>query len=122
LIFWFSQYFSGLLVVEKTFRSNCKKISSKRESSLAPYSAPSKTIDVGAFEYTPNANANANANANGTTAYDSGSARDVRGPNTTPIQGTYRGLPVTHYVDPNTGLNVIRDASGNFLSGWKLND
>jgi len=37
------------------------------------------------------------------------------------MQGTYRGEPVTHFVEPNTGLNVIRDASNNFLSGWKLN-
>ena len=40
--------------------------------------------------------------------------------NTKVIEGTYRGLPVTHFVDPNTGLNVIRDANGDFLSGWKL--
>ncbi|WP_435634643.1 colicin D domain-containing protein [Pseudomonas solani] len=26
-----------------------------------------------------------------------------------------------YLVDPNTGLSVIRDSSGNFLSGWKLN-
>jgi RHS repeat-associated protein len=37
------------------------------------------------------------------------------------INGTYRGQSVTHYVNPNTGLNVMKDASGNFLSGWKLN-
>ncbi|MBI3560326.1 MAG: hypothetical protein HY080_01220 [Gammaproteobacteria bacterium] len=41
--------------------------------------------------------------------------------NTLVIQGTYRGQDVTHFVNPNTGLNVIRDANGNFLSGWKLN-
>jgi hypothetical protein len=36
------------------------------------------------------------------------------------IQGTYRGNSVTHHVDPGTGLNVIRDSSGSFLSGWRL--
>lgn len=45
----------------------------------------------------------------------------VIAPGTQAIQGAYRGEPVTHFVDPNTGLNVIRDASDNFLSGWKLN-
>lgn len=44
----------------------------------------------------------------------------VNAPETLAIQGAYRGNPVTHYVDPNTGLNVIHDALGNFLSGWKL--
>jgi hypothetical protein len=39
---------------------------------------------------------------------------------TSMIQGSYRGNPVTHFLDPNTGLNVIRDAQGNFMSGWKL--
>lgn len=37
------------------------------------------------------------------------------------IQGTYRGNPVTHFVDPKSGLNVIRDSSGAFQSGWRLN-
>jgi len=37
------------------------------------------------------------------------------------IKGTFRGQSVTHYVDAKTGLNVIKDASGNFLSAWKLN-
>ncbi|EHR71161.1 Colicin D [Burkholderiales bacterium JOSHI_001] len=44
----------------------------------------------------------------------------VEGPHTRTIAGTYRGKPVTHFVDPATGLNVMRDAAGNFLSGWKL--
>jgi hypothetical protein len=34
---------------------------------------------------------------------------------------SYPGQPVTHYVNPTTGLNVIKDAARNFLSGWKLN-
>jgi hypothetical protein len=41
-------------------------------------------------------------------------------PTTKVINGTYHGTPVTHYVNPNTGLNVMEDAAGNFLSGWKL--
>ncbi len=39
---------------------------------------------------------------------------------TTPISGTYRGINVTHYVNPKTGLNVIVDSAGQFHSGWKL--
>ena len=37
------------------------------------------------------------------------------------INGSYRGQAVTHYVNPGTGVNVMKDATGNFLSGWKLN-
>lgn len=37
------------------------------------------------------------------------------------IQGTYRGNPVIHHLNPNTGLNVIANPNGTFLSGWRLN-
>jgi hypothetical protein len=37
------------------------------------------------------------------------------------IVGTYHRAPVIHYVNPETGLNVMTDMAGNFISGWKLN-
>jgi Colicin D len=37
------------------------------------------------------------------------------------INGTYRGQPVIHYLNPNSGLNVISSPTGQFISGWKLN-
>ncbi|RYY72835.1 MAG: hypothetical protein EOO52_20275 [Gammaproteobacteria bacterium] len=37
------------------------------------------------------------------------------------IKGTYRGQSVIHYLNPNTGLNVISSPSGQFMSGWTLN-
>ena len=36
------------------------------------------------------------------------------------IQGTYRGNPVTHFVNANTGLNVIVGPNNQFISGWRL--
>jgi hypothetical protein len=42
-------------------------------------------------------------------------------PATRLIKGTYRGQSVTHHVNPQSGLNVMKDSSGNFISGWKLN-
>ena len=36
------------------------------------------------------------------------------------IPGTYRGEPVTHFVNPQTGLHVMRDIQGTFVSGWRL--
>ena len=44
----------------------------------------------------------------------------VDSPATTKIVGTYRGKPAIHHVDPETGLNVITDSAGKFISGWKL--
>ncbi len=46
--------------------------------------------------------------------------RHVESMSTKAIVGTYRGKPVTHFIDLETGLNVIRDKTGNFLSGWRL--
>jgi len=45
----------------------------------------------------------------------------VADPGTRAIFGTYRGTQeVTHFFNPQTGLNVMRDADGSFVSGWKL--
>jgi hypothetical protein len=61
-----------------------------------------------------------NANNKTLSEFRSALQSHVDADGTHAIPGTYRGNPVTHYVDPSTGLNVIRDSSGNFLSGWKL--
>ena len=37
------------------------------------------------------------------------------------IQGTYRGNPAIHYLNSKSGLNVITNTKGTFVSGWKLN-
>lgn len=44
----------------------------------------------------------------------------VNSPGVRAIQGTYHKQPVTHYLDPSTGLNVMADQAGTFISGWKL--
>ncbi|MCC6504633.1 MAG: hypothetical protein IT475_04225 [Aquimonas sp.] len=61
-----------------------------------------------------------NANNRTLSEFSTAIQNHVTSPGTQIIQGTYRGQQVTHFVDPSTGLNVIRDGSGNFLSGWKL--
>ncbi len=54
-------------------------------------------------------------------AFQSAIEKHVSGPDTRATQGIYRGQDATLYTDPNTGLAVIADTEGNFLSGWKLN-
>lgn len=44
----------------------------------------------------------------------------VASPNTVHIDGSFRGDSAILHVDPNTGLTVITDKAGNFLSGWRL--
>lgn len=46
--------------------------------------------------------------------------RHVQSPDTQLVKGSFRGLPVTHFVNMTTGLNVMRDSSGKFLSVWVL--
>lgn len=41
-------------------------------------------------------------------------------PGTQVIKGTYRGQKAIHLYNPKTGLNVITQPNGNFVSGWKL--
>jgi hypothetical protein len=45
----------------------------------------------------------------------------VNSPGVRMIQGTYRGQSVTHFLDPSSGLDVIVDPAGTFISGWRLN-
>jgi hypothetical protein len=44
----------------------------------------------------------------------------INSPGVRTITGTYRGNPVTHYLDPSSGLNVVADPAGNYVSGWRL--
>lgn len=47
--------------------------------------------------------------------------RHIASPGAKIIQGTYRGNPVTHIYNPKTGINVMIEKTGEFISGWKLN-
>ncbi len=58
---------------------------------------------------------------NAAANYQSALEGHVQDPGTQMINGTYRGDPVVHYLNPSTGLNVMTDTSHNFLSGWRLN-
>lgn len=44
----------------------------------------------------------------------------VHAPDTRVIRGTYRRQDVIHYYDFATGIDVMTDLQGNFISGWKL--
>ncbi|PZQ46398.1 MAG: hypothetical protein DI551_05150 [Micavibrio aeruginosavorus] len=55
-------------------------------------------------------------------AYKKALENHVRSPNTIEKSGKLHNEPVTHYYDPKTHLNVIRDSKGNFKSAWKLKE
>ncbi len=53
--------------------------------------------------------------------FDEAIQNHLNAPGTKEISGTYRGNPVTFNTDPKSGLTVIQNPNGSFLSGWKLN-
>jgi RHS repeat-associated protein len=44
----------------------------------------------------------------------------INDPAVVEIAGTYRGMPVTHFYNPATGVNVIVTPAGHYVSGWQL--
>jgi titin len=44
----------------------------------------------------------------------------IDSPDTTMIEGTYRGAPAIHYIDPATGLNVFTTPEGGVWGAWQL--
>jgi uncharacterized protein RhaS with RHS repeats len=61
-----------------------------------------------------------NANKANLQAFEAAIARHIQDNAVQGILGTYRGNAVMIYVNPQTGLAVITDVSGSFISGWKL--
>ncbi len=52
---------------------------------------------------------------NAAANYQSALEAHVRDPGTQMFNGTYRGDPVIHYLNPSTGLNAVTDTSRNFF-------
>ena len=52
--------------------------------------------------------------------YEAAIRSTVVDPSTSVIHGTYRGQAATIYFNQKSGLGVIVDPKGNFVSGWKL--
>jgi hypothetical protein len=71
--------------------------------------------------FSPDFGVNGNwTTANG-AAHTAAIEAHLSSPTTRVILGTYRGDPVTHYVDPGSALDVLVSAAGDFISGWRLN-
>jgi hypothetical protein len=59
-------------------------------------------------------------NPSSASRYEAALRTHVNAPGTRALSGSYRAQPVTHYLDPVTGLNVIVDTRGEYVSGWRL--
>ncbi len=72
------------------------------------------------FKHASDFSISGNFNKANAAKFGSAINQHINSPGVKAIQGTYRGKPVIHYINPETGLNVIADQAGNFVSGWKL--
>ncbi len=73
------------------------------------------------FKHAEDFGINGNYNPANAQAFGQAISQHVSAPGTVRIEGTYRGQPVVHYLDPSTGLNVIVRPSGQFITGFRLN-
>lgn len=73
------------------------------------------------FKHAEDFGVTGNFNKANAAKFNSAINQHINGPGTQAIQGTYRGTQdVIHHFDPQTGLNVMSDLKGNFISGWRL--
>ena len=119
----------ALILVPRRLRSKLIASIKKPLSKLTKrFRAPNRTVSFDPKQiqkkYTKHAEdfgVTGNYNKANAEKFQSAVDAHIKSPDVKPITGTYRGDPVTHYVDPKTGLNAMKDPSGNFISSWKLN-
>jgi|SRR5471032_1279605 len=73
-----------------------------------------------AFKHAADFGVEGNCNVRALRAFRLALERHIQSSGTEARAGWFRRMPVTHFVDRETGLNVMRDTQGKFLSGWRL--
>jgi hypothetical protein len=63
-----------------------------------------------------------NANKKTLAQFKKAIENHVKSEDTRIIRGAYQGKKVIHFYNEETGINVITDKKGNYVSGWKLSD
>jgi len=73
------------------------------------------------FKHAKDFGINSNWNKSAANKFHSAINKHINSSGVKVIEGSYRGNPAVHYLNQNTGLNVIAKPNGTFVSGWKLN-
>lgn len=73
------------------------------------------------FKHASDFGISGNYNKENAVAYSRALNQHINSPSTIEIEGIYKSNSVIHHLDPDSGLNVMTDRSGNFISGWRLN-
>lgn len=72
------------------------------------------------FKHAADFGVTGNYNKANAAEFNAAIQQHINAAGTRSIRGIYRGDAVTHFLDPETGLNVI-SRDGTFVSGWRLN-
>ena len=108
-------------------RANAPRRLSNASSRVGAGGTPAKSIQYddaqlqAKFKHASDFGVSGSWNRSAAELYRNALQAHIDNPSTIAIEGSYRGEPVTHLFNPTTNLDVIRDADGSFLSGWKLN-
>jgi hypothetical protein len=90
------------------------------EASARSIRFPAKQLQK-KFKHALNFGVTGDYNPENAKAFERALLAHARDETTQLIVGTYRSKPVTHFFNPGSHLNVIRDATGDFETGWRLN-
>ncbi|WP_452602781.1 colicin D domain-containing protein [Pontimicrobium sp. MEBiC06410] len=91
-----------------------------------PAKASSRIVNTSAkqlqkkFKHAADFGVNGNYNKVNAGKFNSALNQHINSSGVKAVNGTYRGNSVTHYLDANSGLNVIVNPNGSFHSGWRL--
>jgi RHS repeat-associated protein len=123
----FIPFFGGLAkkgaqaAVKESVQSAAKETAQNTGKNIAREILIDSTQIQKKFKHAEDFGISGNFNKQNALEFEKAIKNHVNSSSTSVIGGTYRGQSVTHYLDKTTGLNVLKDSSGNFLSGWKLN-
>tara|TARA_B110000003_G_scaffold178236_1_gene177657 strand:- start:157 stop:630 length:474 start_codon:yes stop_codon:yes gene_type:complete len=74
------------------------------------------------FKHAPDFNIEGSPSSDQIASYQDKLQQHIDSEKTVKIEGTYRKVPVVHYLDPESKANVVVDTNGRFVSAWKLSD
>ena len=104
----------------KTIKNKIDELFAVTKVALPKITFDSKQLQK-KFKHAADFGVTGNYNAANALKFQTAIENHIASPGAKIIQGTYRGNPVTHIYNPNTGINVIVERTGEFISGWKLN-
>ena len=111
---------AGIKLLEKIFRGSGNKVKDvAKKVKKKPIKISDKQIQK-KYKHAKDFGLPKNYNKQNAEKFKEKIQNHVKDKNTKIIDGIYHGKKVRHHYNDKTGINVIKDADGNFVSGWRL--